>query len=127
MSIAAAQYDKFKEQVVTEERVFTFTDAGELLVYPLPSGETVPFWSSRTRLETIQKKVPKYRRWQVTEMAFAEFWRRLDQLADERVHVGVNWSGESLTGYNVPVSELREGLLYWIGKLAKRHLIDAAV
>ena len=31
MSLAAAQYDKFKEQVVNEGRVFTFTDKGELL------------------------------------------------------------------------------------------------
>ena len=45
MSFAAAQYDKFREQVVVEERAFTFTDAGQLLVYPV-AGETVPFWSS---------------------------------------------------------------------------------
>ncbi len=38
MSIAAAQYDKFREQVVAEERVLTFTGGGELLVW---SGETL--------------------------------------------------------------------------------------
>jgi hypothetical protein len=48
MSIAAVYYDKFREQVVTDERVSTFTDRGEPLVYPIQSGETVPFWSSRS-------------------------------------------------------------------------------
>jgi hypothetical protein len=61
MSVSSAQYDKFREQVVTEERAFTFTDGGRLLVYPVRSGETVPSWSNRSRLETVQERVPKYR------------------------------------------------------------------
>src|SRR5438094_2260412 len=61
MSIAAAQYDNFKEQVVNEGCVFTFTDNGEYVVFKPESGETVPFWSSRSRLETIQERFPKYR------------------------------------------------------------------
>jgi hypothetical protein len=126
MSTAAVQYDKFGEEAVAEERVFTFTDAGELLVYQVHSGETVPFWSSRSRLEGIQRRLPRYRDWQITEIPFAEFWRRLDQLERERVHVGVNWSGEKLTGYNVAVEDLREGLRYWIDRLGKDHLFQAA-
>ena len=123
-SLAASQYE-FREQAVTEERVFTFTDGGELLVYPIPSGETVPFWSSRSRLETIQRRLPKYRQWQITEMSFADFWKRLDELERERVQVGVNWSGERLVGYNVAVSDLREGLRYWIDRLGKSHLLHS--
>jgi hypothetical protein len=34
MSTAGAQYAKFREQCVVEERVFTFTDGGNFLVYP---------------------------------------------------------------------------------------------
>jgi len=126
MSNAAAQYDKFREQAVVEERVFTFTDGGQLLVYPVARGETVPFWSSRSRLETIQKRLPKYRQWQITELPFGEFWRRLDKLERERVQVGVNWSGEHLTGYNLSVADLRAGLEYWIDRLGKRRLLEAA-
>lgn len=124
MSTAGAQYDKFREQCVTDERVFTFTDAGELLVYPVSSGDTVPFWSSRSRLEAIQKRLPKYRQWQITELSLADFWQRLDQLEREGVQVGVNWSGAQLTGYNVRVADLRAGLVYWIDRLGKRHLLD---
>ena len=126
MSIAGAQYDKFREQAVTEERVFTFTDGGELLVYPIETGETVPFWSSRARLESIQRRLPKYRQWQITELSFREFWRRLDQLDRENVQVGVNGSGARLTGYNVAVPDLRAGLTYWIDQLGKRSLLEAA-
>ena len=125
MSISGAQYEKFKEQVVAEERVFTFTDMGELLVYPARTGDTVPFWSSRSRVETIQRRLPKYGQWQITEMRFSEFWHRLDQLEREGIQVGVNWSGERLAGYNIPVSDLREGVAYWVRKLAKDHLIEA--
>ena len=126
MSVSAAQFDKFKEQVIAEEKVFTFTDAGELLVYPIPTGETVPFWSSRSRLETIQKRLPKYRQWQITEMPIREFWSRLEQLENEGVQIGVNWSGQTLKGYNVSVSDLRDGLMYWINKLSKRHILAPA-
>ena len=126
MSISAAQYDKFREQTVVEWRAFTFSAGGELLVYRVRSGETVPFWSSRSRLETIQRRLPKYRQWQITELRFEEFWRRLDQLEREQVHVGVNWSGEELTGYNVPVAELRKALKYWIDRLGKRALLESA-
>jgi hypothetical protein len=126
MSIASAQYDKFKEEVVNNGRAFTFTVNDELPVYPVASGETVPFWSSRSRLELIQKRVPKYRQWLITELTFADFWKRLDQLDRENIHVGVNWSGARLAGYNVPVSNLKEGLRFYIEKYAKHHLIDAA-
>jgi len=126
MSISGAQYDKFREQVVSDERAYTFTDAGQLLVYPVRSGETVPFWSSRSRLETIQKRIPKYQRWQITELSLGEFWRRLDQLEQEDVQVGVNWSGSQLTGYNVSVRDLRAGLRYWIDRLGKATLLEPA-
>lgn len=125
MSTAAAQYEKFRKQAIADERVFTFTDGGELLVYPVENGETVPFWSSRSRLETLQKRLPKYRKWQITELTIGEFWGRLDQLESEGIQVGVNWSGERLTGYNITVADLRVGLNYWIDRLAKRHLVEA--
>ena len=126
MSISAVHYDKFREQVVTDERVFTLTDHGELLVYPIHSGETVPFWSSRSRLEVIQKRLPKYRQWEITELSLTEFWSRLRELENEGVQIGVNWSGERLMGYNVSVPDLRAGLKYWIDRLDKRALLEAA-
>jgi hypothetical protein len=126
MSVSAAHADKFKEQVVTEERAFTVRDDGQLLVYRVGDGETVPFWSSRSRVETIQKRFPKYRRWQISELSLADFWRCLDNLERDGINVGVNWSGQQLTGYDVPVAELRAGLGYWLDKLDKRKLLEPA-
>jgi hypothetical protein len=126
MSIAAPQYAKFREQVVAEGRVFTFTEGGELLVYPVRGGETVPFWSSRARLEAIQRRLPKYQQWEITELSLAKFWACLAKLEQEGIQVGVNWSGSQLTGYNVPVVQLRAGLTYWLDRLDKRGLLDSA-
>jgi hypothetical protein len=125
MSISSAQYDKFREQVVAEERAFSFTDSGELLVYRVGTGETVPCWSSRSRLEAVRSRPPKYRQWDITEFSFNEFWRRLDQLEQDKIQVGVNWCGSQLGGYNVSVRDLRAGLAYWINRLGKRSLLDA--
>lgn len=97
--------------------MFTFTDEGELLVYPVSSGDVVPFWSSRTRLEAIQRRNRKYRQWQITELSLNAFWKGLDQLEAEGVMVGVTWSGEQLTGYTVTVADLRKGMRYWIDRL----------
>jgi len=122
MSIAAPQYDKFREQVATEERVFTFTDGGELLVYPARDGDTVPFWSSRARLVTIQKRLPKYRAYTVTELSLANFFRQLDLLEQEGIRVGVNWSGARLIGYNVTPAGLRVAIGWWLDRLGKTAL-----
>jgi hypothetical protein len=125
MNSAAAQYDIFRKQVVTEESVFTFRDAGRLLVYRVdPDGDTIPFWSSRSRLETIQSRFPKYADWQTAELGLADFWRMLDKLERDDVSVGVNWSGARLTGYNVKAADLRAGIAWWIDKLDKRSLLE---
>ena len=120
MSIASAQYDKFKEEVASQERAYTFSEDGELLVYRARTGDTVPFWSSRSRLEKIQKRLPKYRAYSITELSLSEFYSRLAQLERESILVGVNWSGARLGGYNLPVHELREGLAYYLNKNGKR-------
>jgi hypothetical protein len=126
MSIASAQYDKFREQVVTDERVFTFTTGdGDVLVHPSRSGETVPFWSSRSRLEATQKRLPKYREFEITELSLAQFWVLLRDFEKEGLKIGVNWSGEGLMGFNVPVTDLRMGLESWIDRLGKRKIIEA--
>ncbi len=117
MSIAAAHYDKFKEQAVREGRVFTFTSDGEYLVFPVNGEEVIPFWSSRTRMEKVQKEHPKYQQYQIKEMAIAEFLEWLPKLGKDGVRVGANWSGKRLTGYDVETKDLLAGLNYWIDKI----------
>jgi Protein of unknown function (DUF2750) len=119
MSVAAMQARKFYEQAVTGGRVFTFSAEGNLLVYPVGENEVVPFWSSRSRLLAIQKSHPKYRAYRLDETLLPEFCDEiLITLEAQRVLVGVNWSGPRLTGYNLPVADLRRNLDYWIARQA---------
>jgi len=112
MSAAGSQYDRFCSDVVRNQRVFTFTSSGDLLVMPVHGHEVVPFWSSLERLKQTVKRHPKYAAYEMTEMGFEEFQKWLDQLSDEGVLVGVNWSGARLTGYDVSVTDLRSALAH---------------
>jgi hypothetical protein len=120
MTVSAAQYAKFNAEIAQTGRAFTFTNHGELLIYPVRGQEVVPFWSSRSRLEKIQIDHPKYQRHEIAEYSLAEFLSWLAQLEEERILVGVNWSGAKLTGYNVAVPELRPALEHQLASLAQR-------
>lgn len=116
MTIAAAQYAKFKEEIVNEGYVYTFTENRNFLVFPVNRHEVIPFWSSRKRLEKIQEEHPKYQKYEISQMDFEMFYNWLPQLAQDKIHIGVNWSGAKLLGYDVPAADLKEGLDYWVEK-----------
>jgi len=103
MSNAASQAAAFYRDVAAARRVWTVRDAGG---YPAPetnSGRRVqPFWSSRSRVGRIIASVPAYRGFEPEEIPWADFrdhW--LPRLRKERLLVGVNWSGSSVTGYDL--------------------------
>jgi len=113
MTIAAAQASQFYEQVSREAKVFTFTENQCFLVFVVDEKEVVPFWSSRSRVERIQKEHLKYRKYAIDEISLTDFLKKtLVQLEEESIHVGVNWSGKRLTGYDVSVEDLRQNLAY---------------
>jgi hypothetical protein len=117
MTVAAAQASKFYEQVALEGKVFTFMEDESFLVFPMKGTEVVPFWSSRTRLDKIQKMHPKYKAYVVSELSLLEFLTKtLQQLEEENINVGVNWSGSRLVGYDISVNELRTNIAYWQSK-----------
>ena len=111
MSIAAAQAQKFYEQVATEGRLFTFRDDGHLLIFPKDGYEVIPYWSSRSRVERVKEQHPKYREWAVDEICLKDFLSDLaPRLQADGMRVGVNWSGKRLTGYDVEVEDLLKNL-----------------
>ena len=110
MSVAGLQYDKFCSEVVAKKSVYTFTQRDELLIYPVHDTDVVPFWSSRTRLLSIAERNPKYTKYAVTVFSLEEFEGWLAQLEEQGMLVGINWSGERLTGYNVAVPDLRAAM-----------------
>lgn len=118
MTIAAAHYDKFKEQVAAEGVVFTFVESDEYLVFPIHGQEIIPFWSSRSRMAKVQAEHPKYRKFAIKEIPLTEFLEWLPKLGAAGIGIGVNWSGKRLTGYDVAVKDLLAGLQYWLDRSA---------
>jgi hypothetical protein len=117
VSVAAAQAQKFYEQVAAERRVYTFLDQGSFLVFPIRGTEVVPFWSSPSRLQRVQELHAKYRSYTIDEMPLTEFLEKtLPQLEAELISIGLNWSGKRLTGYDLTVADLRRNLDYWLTK-----------
>ncbi len=117
MSISAAQASKFYEQVVRDGKVFTLEDPEGFLVFPIRDIEVIPFWSSLSRVEKVQSTMPEYAKYSIHTKPFEEFYdETLPWLEELKIHIGVNWSGERLSGYDVPVNELRVSLDYWMEK-----------
>ena len=117
MSIAAAHYDKFKQQVAREGRVFTFTDRGGYLVFPVGAYEAIPFWSSRSRLARIQARRPRYRGYRIEAIRLTDFIDWLERVQHRGVRIGVNWCGDGLVGYDAEARHLIAGLHDWMERL----------
>lgn len=110
MSISAFQYAQFVKQVLSSQKVFSFTEGNEYLVFQMGDKEVIPFWSSRTRLETIQKTHPKYQKYAIAEMDFKKFYEWLPELAEEKLFIGVNWIGNKLIAYDYDPRQLKQSL-----------------
>ena len=121
MSIAAAQYSKFKQQVIAGQQVWTFTEEGDDLVIPVKEGEAIPFWSSKSRLMKICSYHAKYSRYERASLPFAEFLKMLERLSAEKISIGVNWSGKSMVGYDVQAEELLTQLRSAINKRSESN------
>lgn len=114
MTQAASQASRFYEEVVTSRSVFTLLDDGSFLVFPVNGLEVVPFWSTESRVTIVQRNHPKYRPFACDKIDLDVFCdRTLRDLERENVHIGVNWSGARLTGYDVSVPDLLQNLSYW--------------
>lgn len=112
MTTSAAHASAFYREAVREGSVWTIRDAGG---YPAPlnaSGERAqPFWSLRTRAELVIAHVPAYAGFEVEEIAVSAFRERwLPGLERDGIRVGLNWSGEFATGYDVEPVAVAAGL-----------------
>ena len=117
MSVAAMQAANFYAQVVADGMVYSFSSEGELLIYPMRGQEVVPFWSSDLGLKQRRRTIRSCARFEFDETPLEAFYRDLlPRLEAEGLLVGINWSGPRLTGYNLPVTDLRRNLDYWIAK-----------
>ena len=118
MSQAASQAAAFYEEVASFRIVFTVLDNGNFLVFRVGDVDVVPFWSSRARVQRIQRNHAKYRSFDCDESDLAAFLgKTLPDLQAEGIHIGVNWSGARLNGYDVSAADLLKNLAYWQAKI----------
>lgn len=112
MSVSAAQADAFYREALAAEAVWTIRDAGGI---PAPENgdgrRAMPFWSKRSRAEAILKTVPAYAGFDVQSVPLAEWRSRwLPGLSQDGLLVGLNWSGEHATGYDVSPTDVEARL-----------------
>jgi hypothetical protein len=109
MSQAASQAEAFYREVATQLVVWTLRDhAG----FPAPRTSTgqraQPFWSSRERVEKIINTVPAYAGFEPVEISWATFrdaW--IPGMTRDGLLVGINWSGERATGYDLLPADVK--------------------
>jgi hypothetical protein len=107
MSVAAAMAAAFWQEVVTEGAVWTVRDDAGCPAHLNSQGvRAQPFWSRRSRAERILRNVPAYRG-MTTEKVGLDDWtnRWRPDLRSDGIRVGINWSGQSATGYDITVDE----------------------
>ncbi len=89
MTQSAAQAAAFFEETAAGHEVWT------------------PFWSRRSRAERVISTVAAYRDFEAVAVAL-DAWRDrwLPGLQRDGILVGVNWSGQSATGYDIEPAQV---------------------
>lgn len=76
-----------------------------------PNGRAMPFWSKRSRAERVIAEVPTYARFNTVELSLDEWRSRwLPGLQRDGVRIGLNWSGDRATGFDLPASDVEANL-----------------
>jgi uncharacterized protein DUF2750 len=110
VSVAAAQAEAFRREVRRDRIVWTVVEEGSFIAPHKPDGSRVmPFWSLRSRAQRVIENVAAYqglglRKFELSE--FLDVW--LPWLREEKILVGINWSGELAVGYDVRADVVAE-------------------
>lgn len=103
MTKSGAHATAFFKEVIREQQVWTIRDARG---FPAPLGSdgirSMPFWSLGSRVERIISTVEAYASFEKVAISLTE-WRAkwLPGLERDGLKVGLNWSGDRATGYDV--------------------------
>ncbi|ROZ61477.1 DUF2750 domain-containing protein [Ramlibacter sp. WS9] len=113
MSASALHATAFYTEVAAKQLVFTLLEEDSFPVLRIDGSDVVPFWSSRSRVERVRAEHSKYANHVIEEISLPDFLAKtLALLEEERIRVGVNWSGPRLTGYDVSVSDVRSNVAH---------------
>ena len=112
MTTSAAQAAAFYDEALRTRTVWTISDDDG---YPAPrtsdGSRALPFWSLRSRAESVVANVPAYASFSVGEVPLDEFRERwLPDLEQDGLRVGLNWSGARVTGYDLRPHDVERNL-----------------
>lgn len=111
MSVSAAQADAFYREVVEHSTVWGVRDAQGFPAPETLEGRTMPFWSLRSRADGIVAKVPAYAGFEVVGLPLDEWRERwLPGLQRDGIRVGLNWSGDNATGFDLAPEDVEHNM-----------------
>src|SRR5436189_5002481 len=103
MSASSAQAQQFYKDVAKNREVWTVRKGDIFARATLRDGGiSTPFWSTRSRVERVINSIPVYAGSEAVRITYEEFvgeW--IPRIQQEDGLVGVNWSGPSLSGFNL--------------------------
>jgi len=112
MSISAVHADAFTLEAHAAKAVWAIRDAHGFPTSTNASGETaMPFWSTESRARLIVENVTAYRDFEPIRLELESFLGQwLPGLERDGLLVGLNWSGERATGYDMHPADVRARL-----------------
>jgi hypothetical protein len=119
MSQSASQAKAFYQEVAQNKKLWTVKDTSG---FPAPKngeGKRVqPFWSSLSRVQRVITTVPAYSSFEPYAIDWDEFaFSWVTYLIENRLLVGINWSGRRAIGYDLEPAEVKEAVESYIRKL----------
>ena len=108
MSQSASQAAAFYREVSASRILWTIRDESGFPAPLKPDGKrSMPFWSSRRRVERVITTVSAYSGFEPHEISWDDFCQKwASGLEADGLLVGVNWSGPHATGYDLPPAQV---------------------
>jgi len=118
MSIYSVHSTAFYKEVAQNCCLWTIRDESG---FPAPFNNdgkrAQPFWSSKSRVERIIANVEAYSGFEPVELKLQIFLERwIPGLTKDGILIGVNWSGNSATGFDISPSQVAENILVQMQK-----------
>ncbi|MCL1047291.1 DUF2750 domain-containing protein [Shewanella electrodiphila] len=118
MSQSASQASMFYQDVAKNKKVWCIRDESGI---PAPIGDngkrSMPFWSTRKRIEKIIATIDDYKSFDIFEIELEDFREKwLVGLDKDGLLVGVNWSGKRATGYDIDPLQVMQNIEYELNK-----------
>jgi hypothetical protein len=103
--------------VAREGGVFVLETPEGMPVFVPHRIEVVPFWSSRRRVEALQRTMLEYALYSIRKESREEFVETtLPWLEEQHIHIGLNWNGENFLQHMVAAHDVLMGLQVWSEK-----------